>query len=187
MHNIHQEASEEDRHLPVTDEQAQGADGEVIRLLPGEAHGKNSWHRKEKNPGRMQGTGVTGCTCSLYTRIAHWSIPSPIPPHHPGVGNRPLGRAPHGLSAGDRRRQGTRAAPVSLEYRDQRGLLWPLQGLEVALRNALHRELSRVFGTSWYDAPAMPLASRAQDLIREAKAAIAHGRKPVIRRVSWRR
>jgi len=56
----------------------------------------------------------------------------------------------------------------------------PLQGLEVALRNALHRELSRVFGTSWYDAPLMPLAPRAQDLIREAKAAIAHSRKPVI-------
>jgi len=56
----------------------------------------------------------------------------------------------------------------------------PLQGVEVALRNALHRELSRVFGTSWYDAPAMPLAARAQDLIREAKAAIAHSRKPVI-------
>ncbi len=56
----------------------------------------------------------------------------------------------------------------------------PLQGLEVTLRNALHRELARVFGTSWYDAPAMPLASRAQDLIREAKAAIAHSRKPVI-------
>ena len=56
----------------------------------------------------------------------------------------------------------------------------PLQGLEVALRNALHRELSRVFGTSWYDVPLKPLAPRAQDLIREAKAAIAHSRKPVI-------
>jgi hypothetical protein len=56
----------------------------------------------------------------------------------------------------------------------------PLQGLEVALRNALHRELSRVFGTSWYDAPAMPLAPRAQDRIRDAKASIAHSRKPVI-------
>ena len=56
----------------------------------------------------------------------------------------------------------------------------PLQGLEVALRNALHRELSRVCGTSWYDVPAMPLASHAQDLIREAKTAIARSRKPVI-------
>jgi len=52
--------------------------------------------------------------------------------------------------------------------------------VEVALRNALHRELSRVFGTSWYDTPLIPLASRAQDLIREAKAAIAHSRKSVI-------
>jgi len=56
----------------------------------------------------------------------------------------------------------------------------PLQGLEVALRNALHRELSRVYGTAWYDNPAIPLSSRAQDLVRDAKTSIAHNRKPVI-------
>ena len=31
-----------------------------------------------------------------------------LPYHHPGMGNRTLGRAPHCLFAGDRRRQGTR-------------------------------------------------------------------------------
>ena len=30
----------------------------------------------------------------------------------------------------------------------------PLQGLEVALRNAMHRELGRRFGPRWYDDPA---------------------------------
>lgn len=56
----------------------------------------------------------------------------------------------------------------------------PLQGLEVALRNALHRELSRVYGDAWYDTPALPLAPRAHMLIREAQASIAQGRKAVI-------
>jgi hypothetical protein len=56
----------------------------------------------------------------------------------------------------------------------------PLQGLEIALRNALHRELSRVYGASWYDVPSLPLSPRAQSLISDAKAAIAQGRKSVI-------
>jgi hypothetical protein len=30
----------------------------------------------------------------------------------------------------------------------------PLQGLEVALRNAMHRELTAVYGPTWYDNPA---------------------------------
>src|SRR3954449_2782247 len=30
----------------------------------------------------------------------------------------------------------------------------PLQGLEVALRNAMHRELSATYGLAWYDNPA---------------------------------
>lgn len=55
-----------------------------------------------------------------------------------------------------------------------------LQGLEVALRNTLHRELSRVYGTAWYDSPAMPLSSQAQQLVSNAKTTIAQNRKPVI-------
>ncbi|NTI78586.1 Abi family protein [Rhizobium rhizogenes] len=33
----------------------------------------------------------------------------------------------------------------------------PLQGLEVALRNAMHRELARKYGQDWYDDPAAGL------------------------------
>jgi hypothetical protein len=39
----------------------------------------------------------------------------------------------------------------------------PLQGLEIVLRNALHRELSRVHGVSWYDGPfSSALSSRTE-------------------------
>jgi hypothetical protein len=55
-----------------------------------------------------------------------------------------------------------------------------LQGVEIALRNAVHRELSRVYGTHWYDNPALPLSPVAKNLLREAKAAIAQRKKPVI-------
>ena len=33
----------------------------------------------------------------------------------------------------------------------------PLQGLEVALRNALHRQLTERYGAEWYDNPAAGL------------------------------
>lgn len=56
----------------------------------------------------------------------------------------------------------------------------PLQGLEIALRNALHRELSSIYGAHWYDTPSTPLTPRAKDLIREAKSSIAHNKKQVI-------
>ncbi len=59
-------------------------------------------------------------------------------------------------------------------------LYGPLQGLEVAMRNAVHRELSTVYGTSWYDHPALPLSPMAKTLLRDAKATIAQRKKPVI-------
>lgn len=36
----------------------------------------------------------------------------------------------------------------------------PLQGLEIALRNAMHRELARKYGEDWYDNPAAGLDGR---------------------------
>ena len=59
-------------------------------------------------------------------------------------------------------------------------LYGPLQGLEVAMRNAVHRELSTVYGASWYDHPALPLSPVAKTLLRDAKATIAQRKKPVI-------
>jgi hypothetical protein len=56
----------------------------------------------------------------------------------------------------------------------------PLQGLEVALRNAVHRELSRVHGPQWYESAAVPLSPPATRLVRDATAAIAQRRKAVI-------
>ncbi len=45
----------------------------------------------------------------------------------------------------------------------------PLQGLEVTLRNALHRQLTRKFGAAWYDSPHCRLDARAQDVVAETK------------------
>ena len=59
-------------------------------------------------------------------------------------------------------------------------LYGPLQGLEVAMRNAVHRELSTVYGAFWYDHPALPLSPVAKILLRDAKATIAQRQKPVI-------
>ncbi|GAA0589900.1 Abi family protein [Caenispirillum bisanense] len=45
----------------------------------------------------------------------------------------------------------------------------PLQGLEIALRNAMHRHLSAVYGTDWYDNPAAGLDQGATKQIADAK------------------
>jgi hypothetical protein len=45
----------------------------------------------------------------------------------------------------------------------------PLQGLEVALRNALHRELTAAYGPVWYDNPACGFDAGAVNRIDAAK------------------
>lgn len=49
----------------------------------------------------------------------------------------------------------------------------PLQGLEVALRNAMHSRLSAVYGTEWYDNPAAGLDQGATKQIADAKRKLA--------------
>ena len=46
----------------------------------------------------------------------------------------------------------------------------PLQGLEVALRNAMHRELSAKYGAAWYDNPACGLDLRTEGRIAVARS-----------------
>ena len=46
----------------------------------------------------------------------------------------------------------------------------PLQGLEVALRNAMHRELSARFGAAWYDNPACGLDLGTEGRIAAARS-----------------
>ncbi len=45
----------------------------------------------------------------------------------------------------------------------------PLQGLEVALRNAIHRELSVCYGVNWYDNPACGFSAGTLNRLVEAK------------------
>lgn len=45
----------------------------------------------------------------------------------------------------------------------------PLQGLEVTLRNAMHRELRGAYGPAWYDNPACGLDAGTLDRIDKAK------------------
>ena len=53
----------------------------------------------------------------------------------------------------------------------------PLQHLEVAIRNAMDRELSQTMGPAWLDDPRLP--SRSQQRVREARAmAGGSGRAP---------
>jgi hypothetical protein len=51
----------------------------------------------------------------------------------------------------------------------------PLQGLEVALRNALHRELSVRHGAEWYKNPGAGLDAGALDRVRAAKDELQRG------------
>lgn len=46
----------------------------------------------------------------------------------------------------------------------------PLQGLEVALRNAMHRELAARYGADWYDNPAAGLDAGTASRISAARA-----------------
>lgn len=55
----------------------------------------------------------------------------------------------------------------------------PLQGLEVALRNAMHRQLAACYGGAWYDNPAAGLDARCIDRIANAKTEAARaGNEP---------
>ena len=48
----------------------------------------------------------------------------------------------------------------------------PLQGLEVALRNAVHRQLAGCYGAEWYDNPAAGLDTGCLDRIARAKTVV---------------
>ncbi|MCI4679002.1 Abi family protein [Rhodoblastus acidophilus] len=52
----------------------------------------------------------------------------------------------------------------------------PLQGLEVALRNAVHRELSAKYGADWYDNSACDLDAGTQARIAAARADLLRDR-----------
>ena len=49
----------------------------------------------------------------------------------------------------------------------------PLQGLEVALRNAIHRQLDGCYGAAWYDNPAAGLDAGCLKRIADAKKEVA--------------
>jgi hypothetical protein len=55
----------------------------------------------------------------------------------------------------------------------------PLQGLEVALRNAMHRELTTSFGAAWYDSPACGFDNGALNRIAAAKVDVRRDGHPV--------
>ena len=59
--------------------------------------------------------------------------------------------------------------------------LYPsLQFAEIALRNAVHRELTaRCCTDAWYDSPGARLTSWQQDKVAEAKATLTRNRKPL--------
>ena len=54
----------------------------------------------------------------------------------------------------------------------------PLQGLEICLRNALHRELATVYGLHWYDNRATGLTPQARDHIDRARRELLRESKP---------
>ncbi|GEO81270.1 hypothetical protein ROR02_14010 [Pararhodospirillum oryzae] len=55
----------------------------------------------------------------------------------------------------------------------------PLQGLEVSLRNALHRELVSRYGPHWYDDPDCPLDRGARSRVANARENLNRNRYPV--------
>lgn len=59
-------------------------------------------------------------------------------------------------------------------------LYQPLQGLEIALRNAFHRELTNIYGSDWYDRIPHILTERSNDNITKAKKDITSRGKTVI-------
>ena len=54
----------------------------------------------------------------------------------------------------------------------------PLHGLEVAVRNAMHRRLSLAFGPAWYDDPRAGLDAGALDRVRRTKDELMRDRYP---------
>ena len=52
-------------------------------------------------------------------------------------------------------------------------LYGPLQGLEVALRNAMHRRLAVAYGSAWYDDPNAGLDKGAVDRVASARLELA--------------
>ena len=54
----------------------------------------------------------------------------------------------------------------------------PLQGVEITLRNAMHRELAKVCGPTWYTNPATSLALTETRRIDQAIANLRRSRKP---------
>ena len=56
----------------------------------------------------------------------------------------------------------------------------PLQGIELALRHAMHRELSACYGEDWYDNPAAGLDFRSRDRVAAAKRAVAPNGQTVV-------
>ena len=51
----------------------------------------------------------------------------------------------------------------------------PLQGLEIALRNAIHQQLTRCYGAAWHDNPAVGLDLGGLERIAAAKTETARG------------
>lgn len=56
----------------------------------------------------------------------------------------------------------------------------PLQGLEVALRNAMHRELTGVYGATWFDNQATRLAVGEVRRVSQAKDSLARSRHAIV-------
>ena len=56
----------------------------------------------------------------------------------------------------------------------------PLQGIELALRHAMHRELSACYGEDWYDNPAAGLDFRSRDRVASAKRVVAANSRTVV-------
>ncbi|MGB8843690.1 MAG: hypothetical protein WCC64_21775 [Aliidongia sp.] len=55
----------------------------------------------------------------------------------------------------------------------------PLQGLEIALRNAMHRELSKTYGSVWYDNPACGFDTGTENRIAATKEDLRRDGYPV--------
>ncbi|MDF2096524.1 hypothetical protein [Aquibaculum arenosum] len=59
------------------------------------------------------------------------------------------------------------------------GFYTPLQGLEIALRNALHAQFSNRFGADWYDAAIKDIRHPQTTMIARAKTTLRRDRKPI--------
>jgi len=58
-------------------------------------------------------------------------------------------------------------------------LYGPLQALEILVRNAFHRELSAVYGPTWYDNPQVPLTPPARARVAVAKDTLRRANRPL--------